>query len=317
MLPYHLPDLVEALGPERAEELDRLSRQALEPERHGDLPRWRSAVDGLPETQAGWRIEGGRLVAGAVADDPAALTRSLKEMIPWRKGPLRLGGVDIDTEWRSDWKWDRISTALDWSDCSVLDVGAGNGYFGWRMLEAGARRVIGCDPTLIFAMQHCACLHFAGFAPNHLLPLRLEDLPRSLDGFDRVCSLGVLYHRRDHQAHLADLFRRLRPGGTLVLETLIVEEAPDGVLVPEGRYARMRNVHALPTIPTLAGWLDRAGYTRIECIDQTGTTTAEQNTTAWMPFHSLPEALDPDDPGRTIENHPAPLRAVVLATRPA
>lgn len=28
--------------------------------------------------------------------------------MPWRKGPFSLYGVEIDTEWRSDLKWDRV-----------------------------------------------------------------------------------------------------------------------------------------------------------------------------------------------------------------
>ena len=44
---------------------------------------------------------------GRPVDDPAVLRRELLNLHPWRKGPLELGGVRIDTEWRSDWKWDR------------------------------------------------------------------------------------------------------------------------------------------------------------------------------------------------------------------
>ena len=48
---------------------------------------------------------------------------------PWRKGPIQLGPTFIDTEWRSDWKWDRIASYLpSLQDTTVLDVGCGNGY---------------------------------------------------------------------------------------------------------------------------------------------------------------------------------------------
>jgi len=298
--------------------VDRLVREsaaAMTEKRHGDYPRWKGILERLPETERCWEIDRGCFVAGEAVDDRAGLEVLLKELIPWRKGPLRLAGVNIRTEWRSDFKWDRIAAHVDFTASTVLDVGAGNGYFGWRMLEAGADQVIGCDPTLVFVMQHCACLHFAGPAPNHLLPLGLEALPTGLDNFDIVSSLGVLYHRKDPMAHLGDLYRRLKPGGTLILETLIVRDAPGGVLVPEGRYARMRNVHALPTIDHLVGWLKASGYRSIRVVDQTPTTPEEQDTTEWMPFHSLPRALDPDDSSRTIENHPAPLRAVIIAHR--
>lgn len=32
----------------------------------------------------------------------------MRNLMPWRKGPYSLYGVNIDTEWRSDWKWDRV-----------------------------------------------------------------------------------------------------------------------------------------------------------------------------------------------------------------
>jgi tRNA (mo5U34)-methyltransferase len=35
-----------------------------------------------------------------------------------------------------------------------------------------------------------------------------------------------------------------------------------------------------------------------------------------MTFDSLGEALDPTDPRRTVEGHPAPVRAMVIGRRP-
>ena len=100
------------------------------PGRHGDLAEWRAALDALPDAVSGWRVENGVLVAGRPVADPGALELTLKKLVPWRKGPLRLGGVAIDTEWRSDWKWDRVGPHLDLGGQRVLDIGAGNGYFG-------------------------------------------------------------------------------------------------------------------------------------------------------------------------------------------
>lgn len=261
-------------------------------------------------------MEGGCLTAGADFGQPAALTGQLKSFIPWRKGPVCLGGVAIKTEWRSDFKWARLAKHIDLRDEQVLDVGAGNGYFGWCMLAAGARQVFGCDPTQLFVAQHEVIRHFSGPAPNHLIAARLEDLPPSMNGFDRVFSMGVLYHRRDPLAHLNALKAHLRPGGGLVLETLILDGKDDQVLVPPDRYANMRNVHVLPTLKRLEGWLLASGWTDIECIDRTHTNSAEQRQTEWMPFHSLNEALSTDDPGLTREGLPAPLRAIVLAKYP-
>ena len=234
---------------------------------------------------------------------------------PWRKGPLVLGGQLIDSEWRSDWKWDRVSPHVDLEGQRILDIGCGNGYFGWRMLGAGAKLVVGVDPTLLFVMQHLACRHFSGDLPTCVLPLGVEDLPDVPVGLDTVFSMGVLYHRRDPLHHLRRIRSLLREkGGTLVLETLVLSErGAERILVPEGRYARMRNVWAVPGVERLLAWVGRAGFRTCEVVDETPTTTSEQRSTPWMRFESLEQALDPEDSSRTIEGWPAPVRAIVIA----
>lgn len=236
------------------------------------------------------------------------------EFHPWRKGPLELAGVMIDTEWRSDWKWERVRRHVDLHNQRVLDIGCGNGYFGWRMLAEGARLVVGIDPTLVFVMQWLACRHFAGDVPNYVLPLGIEDLPPGPAGFDTVFSMGVLYHRRDPVEHLAQIRSLLRPGGTLVLETLVLPDKEHGpVLIPVERYARMRNVWAVPAVAQLLDWLSLAGYSSRQVVDITATTIQEQRSTGWMTFESLAESLDPQDVGRTLEGYPAPTRALIIA----
>ena len=77
-----------------------------------------------------------------------------------------------------------------------------------------------------------------------VLPLALEDLPPGMTGFDTLFSMGVLYHRRAPLGHLRDLRRLLRPGGELVLETLVVEGDAGDVLVPRALCAdAQRLVH--------------------------------------------------------------------------
>jgi len=282
-------------------------------QRHGKHAAWSDLLAALPDVDTGWTMDKGRLIAGSDQAPTVALQKQLQGLIPWRKGPVTLGGVAIDTEWRSDWKWSRIASHLDMSGQDVLDVGAGNGYFGWAMLDAGAKSVIGCDPTQLFIHQHEAISHFAGAAPNLLLASTLEDLHPALDQFDTVCSFGVLYHRRDHFEHLKQLAQRLRSGGRLVLETLILPDRHSTQLDAPKRYANMRNVHALPSLARLLEWMDQAGYENLKCVDVTPTTIDEQRSTKWMPFHSLAEALDANDATLTIEGYPAPLRAVVVA----
>ncbi len=293
------------------------AEDALATLRNGDLPRWLAALDALPESRP--RLEADRPAPrlGEPVSDPEGLISLLQAFHPWRKGPLNLGGVVIDTEWRSDWKWRRFAGQVDFRNCTVLDVGCGNGYFGWRMLGAGARCVIGIDPTVLFVVQWLAQQHFAGAVPNLVLPLRDTDLPASNGGFDRVCSMGVLYHRRDPEDHLRRLRQAGRPGGQVLLETLVLEGERSTVLRPDGRYARMRNVHEVPSVPHLVNQLEQAGLEAVRLLDQTPTTTSEQRSTAWMRFESLAQCLDPDHGPRTVEGHPAPVRATLLANIPS
>ncbi len=234
---------------------------------------------------------------------------------PWRKGPLRLGGVLIDTEWRSDWKWERIAPHIDLADHKVLDIGCGNGYFGLRMLGAGAHFVIGIDPTILFVMQWLACRHFSGDILNYVLPLGVEELPDIPVTFDTVFSMGVLYHRRDPLHHLARIRSMLKKNGSaMVLETLVLPQGRDEeLLVPEDRYARMRNVWAVPGLRRLEQWVRAAGFRCVELVDVTATSTKEQRSTEWMRFESLDRALSKQDKARTLEGLPAPVRAVIIA----
>lgn len=290
------------------------ANQALEHCRHGDFPKWREALDGLPPTTPFADPDQDTPQLGAAAEDQAGIRECLMALHPWRKGPLNIAGITIDTEWRSDWKWSRIAPHVDLTGCRVLDIGCGNGYYGWRMLGAGAELVVGIDPTLIFIMQWLACRHFSGNLPNFVLPLGIEDLPDSPVKFDCVFSMGVLYHRRDPLNHLARLKALIGRGGTLVLETLVLPDSrADQKLVPEGRYARMRNVWAVPGLRRLENWLLQAGFGETEVIHAGATTLQEQRSTPWMTFESLEQSLDPNDYGLTIEGHPAPRRAVVIA----
>jgi tRNA (mo5U34)-methyltransferase len=295
--------------------LARNAEQRLNDHSHGDLPRWREALESLPRVVQSAGLDLPAPEFGSDANNAEGLREVLMALHPWRKGPLVLGGQSIDAEWRSDWKWNRVAPHVDLAGQRILDIGCGNGYFGWRMLGAGADLVIGIDPTLLFVMQYLACRHFGGDLPNYVLPLGIQDLPRIPVQLDTVFSMGVLYHRRDPLHHLRRIHALLRKkGGTLVLETLVLPgPMKDDLLVPEGRYARMRNVWALPGTDRLLDWVGQAGFRTAEVVDETPTTTSEQRSTDWMRFESLDQALDPGNPGLTVEGLPAPIRAIVIA----
>ena len=245
--------------------------------------------------------------------DRAGLRTALMALHPWRKGPFSLFGIPVDSEWRSDLKWARVARAITpLAGRRVLDVGCGNGYYAWRMLGEGAAFVLGVDPAVRCLAQFRACKRFLPDAAAVLLPLGSEDLPPETACFDTVFSMGVLYHRRDPLAHLRELRGQLRSGGELVLETLYVEGA--AVLEPHGRYAKMRNVWQIPSCDALLRWVEDTGFTDARVVDTSLTTPTEQRRTEWMRFESLADFLDPADPSRTVEGHPAPRRVVVTAT---
>ena len=107
----------------------------------------------------------------------------------------------------------------------------------------------------------------------------------------------------------------MRPQAELILETLIVTDEdryPEG-LIPEDRYAKMRNVWCVPTLSQTLRWLKEAGFSNPRVIDVTSTTRAEQRRTEWMTFESLDDFLDPHDFERTIEGYPAPVRGIFIA----
>jgi tRNA (mo5U34)-methyltransferase len=292
---------------------------------HGDWPLWKAALGDLPMPTAGqvtlddgalWLRPQQPLDAGQVA----TLADALGRLHPWRKGPYRFGDLRLDTEWRSDWKWSRLSPQIDdLTDRRVLDVGCGNGYHLWRAVLSGARLVLGIDPTAVFLAQYLAVRRWVAAldadlaARIHLQPVGIEAVPRDLRAFDTVFSMGVLYHRRSPIDHLVQLRGLLRRGGQLVLETLVIDGSGSEVLVPTGRYAKMRNVWFIPTVALLETWLARVGFRKARCVDVTTTTTAEQRRTDWMTFESLADFLDPADSGLTVEGYPAPRRAILIA----
>jgi len=293
----------------------------LDEQRHGDLPRWRAALEQMPEVQSSEIELSNSVSIGASEDTSEAskeeIRKQLRALIPWRKGPYHVHGTDIDTEWHSDWKWNRVLPHLaPLKGRTILDVGCGNGYHCWRMYGEGASRVIGIDPSPRFVVQFYSIKHFIGPAPVDVLPVGIEAVPANLQAFDTVFSMGVLYHRRSPMDHLKELKATLRPGGQLVLETLVIEGVLGEALVPEGRYCMMNNVWFLPSCETLLSWLRKCGYKNPRVVDINTTTVEEQRATDWMHFHSLSDFLDPENANLSAEGHPAPIRAVILAEAP-
>jgi tRNA (mo5U34)-methyltransferase len=291
--------------------------------RNGNLPRWLAALNELPEVDFQTEIvldspspSVSPLDSSVPAEFAERLEKALRKLHPWRKGPFSLFGVDIDAEWRSNLKWGRLRGKIsDLKGRLVLDVGCGNGYYGLRMLGEGAKTVVGVDTGLGAAIQFQALNKYFKSADIVVFPASVDDLPDSLELFDTVFSMGLLYHRKNPTAHLERLRSFLKPGGECVLESIVIDGSADECLIPSGRYAQMRNVHQIPSVKLLEKWLKNSGFINPRLLDVSITTTYEQRSTSWMKFNSLQDFLDPKNHEKTVEGHPAPKRAVFTATK--
>jgi tRNA (mo5U34)-methyltransferase len=247
--------------------------------------------------------------------DPIVLERALKRLLPWRKGPFIFNNLKLESEWQGDLKWKRLQKHITpLKNRRVLDVGAGNGYFTLRMAIEGASKALGIEPFLLFNYQYAAIKSLSNNTTNAmLLPIKLEEMPK-LAIFDSVFSMGVLYHQRDHMLHLSQLKEMMAPNAELILETLVVDGPNGHFLIPDGRYAQMRNVHCLPSTETLKSWLVEANFKNIKVIDINKTSSEEQRRTEWIGDNaaSLEDFLDPSDSSLTKEGHPAPTRVIII-----
>ena len=281
---------------------------------HGRAEEWDAALATIKSTTRTSQFDADTLSFG---NPNADFEEVLSMFLPWRKGPLQIGKTLVDTEWRSDWKWQRIIKHIEpLEGKQVLDIGCGNGYHLFRMLGAGADLALGIDPTILFNYQFRLLQRLSKPNRAYLLPLRSEHLPQ-FGGFDTVFSLGVLYHRRSPIDHLRELLSFAKPGGELVLETLIIEGDQNTLLIPQDRYAKMANVWFIPSTSMLELMLRRAGFLDVKTVDVNTTSLNEQRATKWMQFQSLKDYLDPADKTKTVEGYPAPTRAILVARKPA
>ncbi len=308
------------IGEANAIKLYQQSQYMIDNVKHGDLAKWQALLDELPNIRLSTSdLSADTLRIGDYADcndeTRQQLYKLLQGLSPWRKGPFDICGLKINTEWRSDWKWQRLEPHISsLQGRTVLDIGCGSGYHCWRMNGAGAKLVVGIEPYLLFVLQYWAIRHFLPEPPVSVLPLRFEELPDRMNCFDSVFSMGVLYHCKKPLEHLKAIHEQLRPGGELILETLIIDDEYGELLDIRGRYAKMRNISCIPSVATLEKWLKVSGYENIRTVDVTTTTIEEQRSTEWMKFESLGDYLSPYDSTLTIEDHPAPRRAIIIAT---
>ncbi len=286
---------------------------------NGNVPKWEQAIEQIKIQNTGsLDFITPYLNISTHNINNLILEKSLKQLMPWRKGPYKIDDLQLDSEWRGDMKWHRLTSHIKpLKDKVVLDVGSGNGYFTYLMAISGAEIALGIEPFLLFNYQFQAIRTLINKPPNaFVLPLRLEEIPKK-PLFDTVFSMGVLYHQQDHRLHLKQLKDVMRPGGELILETLIIDLEKVDKIIPKGRYAKMRNVYCLPSENTLRTWLEDEAFKNIKLLDITKTTSKEQRATHWIGNNtqSLKDFLDPNNSNLTIEGLPAPKRAIFICQK--
>jgi len=235
-------------------------------------------------------------------------------MLPWRKGPFKIGSLFIDTEWQSFIKYKILEPHFNLKDKVVADVGCNNGYYLFRMLSNKPKKLVGFDPSALFFMQFDFINTFIKSQIEYEL-LGVEHIEYYEYKFDTIFCLGVLYHRSDPIASLKSLYKSLNKGGELFLDTFMIDGNDDICLTPNKSYSKIPNIYFIPTINALKNWCQRAGFKDIEVIAVKKTQLDEQRKTKWINSQSLNDFLDPNNPNLTIEGYPAPKRVYIRAIK--
>lgn len=289
----------------------------------GNLPFWMKTLSELPdiETDEGIFIRDNAWITAKAKNQPSVevinqLKSTLLKLSPWRKGPFDLCGMELDAEWRADIKWNHLIKGIsDLKDRVVLDLGCSNGYYMYRMAEYNPAMVLGIDTSRICWMQFEVLQKYLKCPNIFYLPIGFEDMPENCEIFDTIFAMGILYHRKSPFEFLKVLKNLLKKGGELVLDTMTVEGDENTVLVPENRYAGMKNVWFFPSDKALVVWLKKAGFTNIKIVYKYATTVEEQRQTEWITTETLKNWLDPNDSTKTIEGLPAPIRTIVTCNK--
>jgi len=264
-------------------------------------------VDSLKEYKVDEVIFGDTIeIKGEFDSEVEKVARAL---MPWRKGPFKIGDLFIDSEWQSFIKYNLLEPHFDLKDKVVADVGCNNGYYMFRMLKQNPKKVVGFDPMALFNLQFEFINHFIKSDKLKYELLGVEHLPFYEEKFDTIFCLGVLYHRSDPVNMLKQLKQGLKKGGEAIIDTFIIKGDEEIALTPK-RYAKMRNVYFIPTINALKNWAEIAKFSEFEVLEIKPTDLNEQRKTDWIEGESLNNFLN-EDGTKTIEGYPPPIRAYV------
>lgn len=241
------------------------------------------------------------------------LTEKLLALSPWRKGPFEIAGIELDAEWRSDFKWNRVLPILESLEGRrVCDIGANSGYYMYRMLAQNPEFVLGLDPTIRYYYQFLALQKLTAKNQLQYEPFGLEEMIHFPKFFDTVFCMGILYHHRDPINILRMINESMTKGGQLIVESQGIPGDGPYALFPEKTYAKVKGTYFVPTASCLVNWLKKSWFENIEVFCVSDMSTDEQRSTDWMTRQSYKDYVQ-EDQKLTIEGYPAPVRIYVSA----
>jgi len=246
--------------------------------------------------------------------DEKKVYETAKLMMPWRKGPFQISQTFIDSEWKSNIKYNLLRPYFNLKDKKVADIGCNNGYYLFRMQEDKPKLLVGFDPSPLYKTQFDFINHFVKSDIVYEL-LGVEHLSMYEEKFDIIFCLGVLYHRSDPVAMLKSLFKGLEKDGEVILDTFYIDGEDEMALCPQSSYSKIPNIYFVPTIKALKNWCFRAGFNEFELLETSTTDVNEQRKTDWIEGHSLEDFLDRNDNSKTVEGYPAPKRVYVKLSK--
>ena len=286
------------------------------------VERFRQPYESVKHIRAQHRdFSGDTVVIGSPDElsesDSSMVYQAMRDFMPWRKGPFEVFGINIDAEWRSERKWNRVLPELpDLQNKVVADIGCNNGYYMFRMFEHSPRFVLGFEPFLQHYFAFKTLNAFAGVENLQVELLGVEHLSLFRSCFDVVFLMGILYHRSSPIDVLRDIRAAMNPNGMLIVESQGVPGDDPQALFPEHRYAKVPGTYFVPTAACLANWLTRSGFADVEIFHSHPMSSEEQRRTDWMEFESYADFIDKETPNLTVEGYPAPIRIFAKARNP-
>jgi len=283
--------------------------------------RYRKPSESVRHLRASWCDFSGDTVTigkpGDISRDELARVHSvMRTFMPWRKGPFNVFGIEIDAEWRSERKWDRLLEEMpELKDKVIADIGCNNGYYMFRSAFHKPRFVLGFEPYVQHYFTFRTLNSFASLAHLEIDLLGVEHIHLFPDCFDIIFLLGIIYHRPSPIETLRDIFASLKPGGTLLIESQAIPGDQPVALFPEQTYAKVPGSWFIPTGACLINWLKRTGFSNIRLFCSHPMSSAEQRKTDWMIFESYEDFIDKEYSTLTIEKYPAPWRVYIKAEK--